>query len=297
MTLLAFRVFGGEIPREPETVLPENASQDAFNVDPSHRELRALRGDRTQVSAQTTIGGDVLRAIYTENGLDYWGWPFDVYAVKSLVVDDIHFRVYYTFTLADGTGLAKVARTKRNTDGKYDLVLGGLLVPQYSPPEYTTPGMPGGNPVGPDSWVLGVPAPKVQADIVEDNLAIELVDREEWPKAPALQLRVTCFFEDAGGNIVSQQDISNNETVGGFSNVFYTGAANATRGNKIQDMYWPLGGQHKPYKFYFFIPPALDVTGLVKPVTITNPGPNAASFDYDSSSTTPVVIPPKVIVA
>lgn len=275
MTVLAFRFFAGEIPRQPDTLLPENASQDAVNCDLAHGELRGLRGDRLERYG-TSQGGAAIRSVYTEDGINFFGWPYDVYPVKSLVVDDLHHRIYYTAMLSDGP-LAKVARTHRNNNGVVTPVI-GALVPNFHPPESNTFLVN-----GLDSWVLGVPAPRVQAAGPEENLAVTLEDREEWPDAPGLRLRVTLFYEDDAGTIVHQQDISNNESAAG-RNVFYTVNPN-DRASKIQDMLWPLGGQRKPYKFYFLTPPAVDINGLVRPVTIANDAATAITFDYGSSNT------------
>jgi hypothetical protein len=292
MTIIAFRVFGGEIPRLPNTMLPENASWSAINCDLGHGDLRGFRGDNSWSSA--TSWGLPIKSIYTEDGIYFYGWPWDVYPVRSMVVGDIHRRIYYTITLPDGP-LAKVGRTHRNDSGTFTRVIGNPgppanpqsgFVPQFWPPEVTTAGAPGGINGGTDSWVLGVPAPKVMADIEEDNLPVTLEDRNEWPGAPGLQLRVTLFYEAPSGEIVYQQDISNYDlaTVDGLGNpvtwrnVFYSTDAN--RGNKAQDMNYAMDRKQRPYKYYFFLPPVLPEESLARAAIVVNNGPAEATFQY-----------------
>jgi hypothetical protein len=302
MTLLAFKVFGGEVPRLSETLLPDGAAQDAANCDLAHGELRGMRGDRDTYPGSAM--GAPLKAVYTEDGATFFGWAYDTHAVRSMVQGDIHYRIYYTQVLEDGP-IAKVARTQRNTNGVLDPVIGGY-VPRFYPPEYTTPGWPGGSGTGPDSWLLGVPLPKVQADITQDNLVATLVDKPYWPDSQNLRLRVTVFYEDAAGNIVQQYDASNNEAASfsyddpgpppttvtvTYDNVYYTNNS-ADRGFKIQDMLYPLGYARRPYKYYWFDPQPVELTGITKPVIITNAGPNDAEFSYTTSEPAPNPIDP-----
>lgn len=301
MSLFVFRQFGGEIPRLAETLLPENAAQDAANCDLAHGELRGMRGDADGYTGSSL--GAPIKAVYTENGASFFGWAYDTHAVRSMVQGDIHYRLYYTQVLEDGP-IAKVARTHKNDNGNVTPIIGNLI-PNFYPPEYTTPGWPGGGSGEPHSWILGVPRPKVQADIEQDNLVATLVDKAAWPDAPKLRLRVTVFYEDPTGKIVQQYDASNNEAASTnitdpnaptYNNVFWTNNT-ADRGNKIQDMLWPLGYQRRPYKYYWFNPKPIDLTGLAKPVLVTNAGPADATFTYDSMTPDPTDPPPPVGVA
>lgn len=253
MTVLAFKVFAGEVPRLPETLLPENAARLAVNADFAHGELRMLRGG-FEVEPAVTCNGALLRSVWTENGKDFFGWPYDVYAVKSQVVDDVHNRVYYT-AMMDAGPLAKVCRTKRDT-GFAVINNPATGCPNYYPPEYHTAAFH-----GLDSWVLGVPTPRVMADVVEDNLAVELADKKDWPGMPALGLRVTLIYEDQNGAQVFEKDMTNTERAPGTRNVIYT-TNPGDRGILTEDMMWSLANTtnpalRAPYKFYFFIPPTI----------------------------------------
>lgn len=284
MTMLSFKAFRGEVPRLAAYELPPDAAQLSISVDLQHGEIRGLRGNA--VFAQTTIAGGAIKTVYTDDGVNFFAWPYEVYPVKSMVVGEIYYRVYYTanepYTSGayPGGNIIKVARTRR-ADGTASppLVIGSATVGgNFQPPENSN--VVTGNNLGPDSWVLGVPAAAVGGATPADNLVATLVDKPAWPYIPRLQLRVTYFLETNTGQIVYQQDISNNENPDptiyalNYSNVFWTNE-NATTGNfrynKIQDMLFPFGNQQKPYKYYWFQPPTQAGYALV-PVTNTGIG-------------------------
>lgn len=302
MAVIKFGVFRGEVPRLSPEALPEGASPYALNVDLAHGELRGLRED-APVTPSIAVA---VRSLYTENGEDFFGWPWPVNAVRGQIVDDVHYRIYFTASqyfpgsfYPTGNWI-KVARTKRlNADGTVTNVINSERynvnpkIPNYYPPETSNIGQ-SGNGLGPDCWALGVPAPRVQADIPEDNLGAVLDPKPSWPNIPQLKLRVTFYLEDQGGNTIRQMDISGDQDTPGLPQIIISEpqpgeTAQEARGNKIQDMLWALGGTQArkpaPFQKYWFSPPALD-SDLYKTVAVVKN--DAASgdikFDYSSES-------------
>jgi hypothetical protein len=266
--VIPFAAFRGELPRLAAWELPEGYAQQVVNVDLMHGDLRGLRANAPY---QATALSAAPRAVYTEDGTNYFAWPYEAYPVKSMVVGDIYHRVYYTAMLSDGP-IIKVARTVRDTGVQ---VAGGQVVGgNFKPPE---------NSNGPDSWVLGVPAPLVQNLNATDPLAASLADKAAWPGSPNLQLRVTFFIEDPSGKIVFQQTINNAEaavhpnTGVHYPQVLYTNDP-SQRGNKVQDMLWPLGYTPRPYKYYWYTPPDTSLAALSRTVTVLNTDPGGANI-------------------
>lgn len=283
MTTLSFKAFAGEVPKLAAYELPGTAAQQSISIDLQHGDIRGLRGNAPFV--QTTVTGPItgaIKAVYTDDGTNFFAWPYEVYPVKSMVIGELYYRVYYTANepfisgTYPGGNIIKVARTRR-ADGTANppLVAGTATVGgNFQPPENSNVVI--GNNLGPDSWVLGVPAAAVGGNTPADNLVATLVDKPSWPYIPRLQLRVTYFLETNTGQIVYQQDISNNENPLGFPylNVYFTNENAITgnfRYNKIQDMLFPFGNQQKPYKYYWFQPPTLAGYALV-PITNTGTG-------------------------
>jgi len=285
VSLIPFNTFGGEVPRLSAWELPSGAASQAVNVDLAHGDLKGLRGNAPFATA--TLAG-AIRAVFTDDGINFFAWPYEVYPVKSMVVGDIYYRLYYTAMQADGP-IIKVARTRR-ADGSANppAVIGTAIVGgNFQPPERSNIGDLN---TGPDSWVLGVPAPAVQGgtDPVAkflDNLGATLVDKSAWPKIPRLQLRVTYFIEAPDGTIVSQSDITNTEA--GISpgngaiypQVLYTNDS-SLRGNKFQDMLWPMGYTPRPYKYYWFAPPPLAAAAIARSVAVNNTGSGPIVITY-----------------
>lgn len=289
MAVLKLLQFGGEIPMRPGHLLPENAAQYALNCDFAHGELRGIR-DNATVDTITPYNSESIISVYTEDGQYFFGWPWEVDVVKSMVVDDIHYRVFYTGLPGDGP-VIKVARTFRNDAGVLTRVIGSvpLLGGNYRPPEATNIGF-GGNGLGPDSWLNGIPPPKAQNGAVTDVLTFLNGEKPNWPGVPNFKLRVTFFVEDPVGKIVYQQDVSNTEAAyvpanptNIFPQVAYTNDP-AQRGNKIQDMLWPLAGfaTPQPFKFYFMEPPPLETLPIARQITITNNEISAIGIPYDT---------------
>lgn len=305
--VIAFRTFAGEIPRTPTHLLPEGNGLYALNCDLAHGELRGLRGDKTIASGiKTFFDNRPIKTVYTEDGVNFYGWPYDGHVVKSQVVDDTFYRIYYTLLLDNGP-IFKVARTYRN-DGVNPLsriINSSLTFGNFQPPENSDPqpvGTAAG--LGPDSWVCGVEAPNAQALTPDDLLIASLSDSARWPGIPRLALRVTYFIENPAGQIVAQLDISNNETANlplvlnyytgepfVHDNVFVTNDWHL-RGNKIQDLLSMLGSTQRPYKYYFFNPPPLDALPIARTVVIDNTGPTNITVTYGSAQPDPTPNPP-----
>lgn len=288
--LLKILGFSGEVPRLPAHLLPENAAQYALNCDFQHGELRGLR-DNSTVDTIPPFNGQEIVSIYTEDGSSFFGWPWEVDAVKSQVVGDVFYRLFYT-GLPDAP-IIKQARTHRNDAGVLTPVIGptGLAGGNYRPPEATNVGF-GGNNLGPDSWVLGIPAPKAQNVDATDKLTAMLNEKRAWPGVPNMKLRVTFIVEDLTGKLVYQQDVSNAESAyvpANPSNVFpqvaYTNDS-SLRGHKVQDMLWPLMGFQTPapFKFYFMEPPALEDLPIGRTVDLTNTTSGDITVSYATSS-------------
>lgn len=288
MTKIAFRAFGGEIPHLPSYKLPEGSAQQAINCDLQHGEVRGLRGNA--FFALTTLSA-ALRSIYTVDGINFFGWPYEVYAVKSMVPNEIYYRVYYSAMDPVYGPVIKVARTARNTNGTIQQVIGNV-VPNFNPPETSNA----------DSWTLGVPAPLSQWQYPPGQAILAapsavLYDLPAWPNIPGLQLTVTYFIEDQQGNVVQSFDISNTENINGavvpnYPQIITSAGA---RGTKIQDMWWALQGTTavggglnpatpRPYKFYFFQPPVVNLADISRVVTETAPASGTTTAQVISSS-------------
>jgi hypothetical protein len=274
VTHLVFRGFSGEVPRLPAHELAPGNAQEVIDADLQHAEVRGLNENKVFAVVPSPAP---IKAVFTDDGINFYAWPYEVYPVKSMVPGDVYWRLYYTAMQADGP-MIKVARTRR-ADGS-DLppaVIGTALVGgNWQPPERSNPGDLG---TGPDSWVLGVPAPEVQGNgDANANLGAVLVDKTAWPNIPKLALRVTYFLETPEGKIAYQIDISNSEvgvhplTGVAYPQIEYTNAADATRGNKVQDMLWPLGYQLRPFTYYFFEPPVADTAAFSRTVDVLNTG-------------------------
>lgn len=90
MDMIALRTFGGEIPLSPPHLLPENAAQRADFCDFAHGHLQPLK----QGFLLSTMS-NAVKTIYTEDGVLYYTWPVETYALKSPVLKDPYNRVYY----------------------------------------------------------------------------------------------------------------------------------------------------------------------------------------------------------
>jgi hypothetical protein len=249
--------------------------------------VAGVRGNAT-IASNLLVGGRAVRSVYTEDGTNVYAWSYDVDVVKSQVVEDKWRRIYYTIAYAD-VPLIKVARTHRvDANGNITApVIGSSLVGgNWQPPENSTPGAGFGN-FGPDSWVLGVPDPDLEGVNTKGEGAppeLVLVDRPKWPGTINVGLRVTYFLETPTGEIVSQKDLSNTENPPGTGNeqVYYTNN-HFERGNKIQDMWWPLGGLPRPFKYYWFLPPDFGEVTVGRQVIVTNDTTGSIIINYGNS--------------
>lgn len=280
--------FVGEIPKLPTQLLPDNAAQFALNCDFMHGELRGHM-NWSDGTVLPTFQGSPIVSVWTENGNDFFGWPYEVVAVKSPVINDIHHRIYYAAVPVPGPVL-KVARTATPEGGPQII---NAQVPNFLPPEMLDPFLD-----GLASWLLGVPPPQVQATADSDVLNVSLYDLPAWPGMPNLELRVTFFLEDTAGAIVYQQDITNREqginpnTGVVATNVFTTNdSAARDTGNLIQDMLWYFGYTPRPYKYYWFNPPDISSLSLSRTVTVTNTDESGNPYIITYGSSTPTPTP------
>lgn len=285
----------GEVPRVPTQALPDNAAESAIDCDFAQVELKGLKQAET-VSTMPNLNNEVMVDIWTNNGQDFFAWPWPVSVVRGPVVNDKLKRIYYSGLPNTGPVL-KVARTYREDGTK--VINSPIVGGNFKPPEASNEVVYGGTGLGPDAWLVGSWHPRAQdgrvnpLDPESELMTIEAIDAERWPAMPGMRLRVTYFIEAPDGRILWQGDISNNEgakiTVAGvdyttYPQVFWSNVANTVgRGNKIQDMLWPLSYIPRPYKYYFFEPPAVDEVALGRTVTVTNEGPAVGSFTYGTS--------------
>lgn len=293
---LKLTVFQGEFPRVPDDKLPDNAAADAVNADFTGGELRGIKGAATVTSLPIidplevglpTYNSKPVVSIWTENGRDFYGWPFRTSVVKSPIIGEVQPRIFYTTHLPAGLPnnvqpgpLIKSARLKRDNGAQ---VINGL-VPNYYPPEENDINEEN------DAWVLGVPAPKVQDMSEADVLTVTMVDKTAWPEIPRLRLRVTFFWEAPNGQVLRSVDISNiDNPINGEGTIGPANVYNSTNhtlsdplqntGNKIQDLWWNLNDRQSPYKLYWFNPPELGDHALARTVDITaTAGPMSVEY-------------------
>jgi hypothetical protein len=96
MGKIAIRNFTGEIPKMPTHLLPDTGAQRAVNCDFTHGDLRPLKTGK-----QVLALGFLAKAIYSDDGSKFVGFPSVAYAYKSPVIDDSFNRFYYS----DDTGI------------------------------------------------------------------------------------------------------------------------------------------------------------------------------------------------
>lgn len=147
--MISIRNFTGEFPRIPGDKLPDGAATFANACDFAHGELRSLPG---LASALTPALSNSAVSLWTENGLNFLSWTYEVDAVPGPVIDDQFERLYYS--------------TGTDTSAK------GLRVTQRS---QAVPA--GGEPAS--SWKAGVPKPSnaitaatIAAAALPDNMQL-----------------------------------------------------------------------------------------------------------------------------
>lgn len=153
--IIALRRFGGEIPMSPPHLLPEWGAQQALFCDFTHGHLMPLKQGfllKTMVEA--------VKTIYSEDGINFYTWPFETSAVKSPVLSDIYDRIYF-------------------------LDAGGVLRVTTSVGMTANGGQPG------STYKAGVPAPTLAPALVT-------VDRTTLRDYPGATVALKCWWEDAG---------------------------------------------------------------------------------------------------
>lgn len=285
--LVKLTTFTGKVPRLPDALLPDNGAAQALNCDFLHGELRSHHDWLLKSQLSTTVIGEKIVDVWSENGADFFGWPWEVQVVKSPVADDQFSRIYYTGLPSTGA-IIKVARTK---SGSVQVING--IIPNFQPPESINPFTGDSHGNDGQAWALGVPAPEVLGVGPQDAPELSLFELPSWPSIPNLQLKVTYFLEDPAGNIVYQVDISNSEAAIQPNNrivypqVFYTND-DSQRGNMIQDMLWPLSYSPQPYKFYWFEKPPFSAVTVARTVDVINSDPGKAiAISYGESAPSP----------
>lgn len=130
MTSIALKSFAGETPRVRPDALPDNAAQSASNCEVHNGDLRPLRAD----GALHTFGAED-RSVYTEDGVTFFTWPYEVHAARSPVIDDTYHRTYFTAPIGpDGYGLRVTNATPSALGGLPSPAYGvGVPTPTYAP--------------------------------------------------------------------------------------------------------------------------------------------------------------------
>jgi hypothetical protein len=91
MAVISLKEFRGAVPKLPPHQLPDGYSQYALNLQTGHGEFRPIKGLLT-VSTMSNI----VRGLYTEDGHNFYTWDYDVFAVRSPIIDDVNGRFYYS---------------------------------------------------------------------------------------------------------------------------------------------------------------------------------------------------------
>lgn len=105
MSGFKFDSFTGLYPRVSESLLLPTAATESHNCDFGYGELRNAK-DGYLVQAVS----NAVQSIYTDDGLTFFTWPFDVNAVRSPLARDTFERLYYTtptdFRVASRAGMS-----------------------------------------------------------------------------------------------------------------------------------------------------------------------------------------------
>lgn len=83
--------FSGLIPRVPAALLPEYNATVATNCEFAYGELHSTKADVFIKNLSNAAA-----SIYTDNGLTFYSWPFDVDAARSPMASDKFDRLYFT---------------------------------------------------------------------------------------------------------------------------------------------------------------------------------------------------------
>lgn len=128
MAVIGFRTFSGQVPQLLPTLLPEDKAVYAEFCDFSQGGLSPLNQGLPYKTFSQTVKG-----IYTEDGINFFTWPEEVFAVKSPVVDDVYSRVYFTKTLNPGLYVARYDQATASGGPPPASYLAGVPVPTAPP--------------------------------------------------------------------------------------------------------------------------------------------------------------------
>lgn len=95
--LISWRQFGGEVPRLDPESLPEPHGQYALRADFNRNDLRGAPSQFYLTSLATTV-----RALYSNDGLRFLSWDYDVDAFRGPVIEDAYKRIYFSLGTSQG---------------------------------------------------------------------------------------------------------------------------------------------------------------------------------------------------
>ena len=150
--MIALRTFGGEAPTLPAHLLPETAAQQADFCDFTHGHLQPMKQGFLLKTMAATV-----KTIYTDDGVLFYTWPTETYALQGPVSKDPYERIYFL-----GAGVLRVTTRA------------GLTV-NGGPPAL--------------SYKVGVPRPTSAPGLAR-------VDLTEYPDYPGAAIVVTAWWED-----------------------------------------------------------------------------------------------------
>lgn len=159
MALIAYKTFGGEIPRNEPYLLPQNNAQFAMNCDFVSGALRPLKNGLELF----TMVNNPIKGIYTEDGVNFYTWQAETHAFQSPIIEDEYNRMYF---LTPSVGKFSVT-SKLN----------------MSPS--------GPTPVAGNVYQVGVPRPTVAP-------ALSLLERSTLPEYPSINIKAEAWWDSAG---------------------------------------------------------------------------------------------------
>lgn len=128
MTVIGFRQFSGEVPQLPDNLLPEDKAAYASFCDFSHGNLAPLNQGLLYKTFSSTVKG-----IYTEDGINFFTWPEECFALKSPVVGDVYNRVYFTKTANPNLYVTQTSFATPSGGVPSTSYLAGVPVPSAAP--------------------------------------------------------------------------------------------------------------------------------------------------------------------
>lgn len=154
MATIVLKAFSGELPNLPAYNLPNANAQQALFCDFAQKDLRPLKQGLLVKTMTNSVKG-----IYSEDGIYFFTWPIETYALKSPVIGDTFGRVY--FMNANGFKAATVS----------------------------TATISGGEPSS--SWLVGVPTPTTAPTLT-------LVDRTALRGYTSVAASAIAWYELSG---------------------------------------------------------------------------------------------------